>query len=92
MLYKRKVNTNSNAVVYPVHNQPSTQSVLQNSEPCEDNYHPFVSDGLISLTADSEAIPIKILRDTEATQSILAATILLLSEKPLLKPACLYKR
>lgn len=64
----------------PVHYQP-TQSVLQNSEPCKDNYNPFVSDGLISLTADSEAISIKILRDTGETQSILEATILPLSEE-----------
>jgi len=32
-------------------------------------YLPFVSDGFVSLTSDSDAIPVKILRDTGATQS-----------------------
>ena len=39
-------------------------------------YEPFLSEGSLSLTSDSaQSIPIKILRDTGATQSLILADI-----------------
>ena len=45
-------------------------------------YEPVLSGGMISLMGDStNPIPIKILRDTGASQSIILANVLLFSEK-----------
>ena len=62
--------------------------MLQKEKPREGNmdinekYRPFVSEGLVSLCsgAISNSIPVKILRDTRATQSLLLEGILPLSE------------
>ena len=45
-------------------------------------YEPFLSEGFVSLTSDSaQSTPIKILRDTGASQSLILADILPFSEK-----------
>ena len=47
-----------------------------------DIYEPFLSEGFVSLTSDSaQSTPIKILRDTGASQSLILADTLLFSEK-----------
>ena len=49
---------------------------------CPDSiYLPFVSDGSVSLTADSVAVSVKILRDTGATQSLLLQGVLPLTKQ-----------
>ncbi len=46
------------------------------------NYEPFISKGSISLLSDlSNPVPIKILRETGASQSLLVSCILPSSEK-----------
>ena len=42
---------------------------------------PFVSDDFVSLTSDGAAIPVKILRDTGATQLLLLQDVLPLTEE-----------
>ena len=45
-------------------------------------YEPFISDGLVSLNSDfAQSTPIKILRDTGASQSFILAETLAFSEK-----------
>ena len=45
-------------------------------------YEPFLSDGSVSLISDfAQSTPIKILRDTGASQSLILADILAFSEK-----------
>ena len=45
-------------------------------------YEPFLSEGFVSLTSDSaQSTPIKILRDTGASQSLILADTLPFSEK-----------
>ena len=45
-------------------------------------YEPFMSEGIISLVGDlTKPIPIKILRDTSASQSIILPEVLPFSEK-----------
>ena len=43
--------------------------------------HPFVSEGFVSLTKENTQIPIKILRDTGASQSLMIQSALPLSDK-----------
>ena len=46
-----------------------------------ENYKPFISEGLVSLVGDeSSSQKVKILRDTEATQSLLLHSVLPLTE------------
>ena len=47
----------------------------------DSSYLPFVSAGLVSLTAEGVAVPVKILRDTGATQSLLLQGVLPLTEQ-----------
>ena len=42
----------------------------------ESTYLPFISEGLVSLTEDGDTVPIKILRDIGATQSLMVQDIL----------------
>ena len=45
-------------------------------------YEPFMSEGMISLMGDlTKPIPVKILRDTGASRSVILADVLPLSEK-----------
>ena len=43
--------------------------------------HPFVSEGFVSLTEEDEKIPIRILRDTGASQSLMIQSMLPLSDQ-----------
>ena len=43
--------------------------------------HPFVSEGFVSLTEEDEKIPIKILRDIGASQSLMIQSMLPLSDQ-----------
>ena len=45
------------------------------------DYLPFVSAGFVSLTRDSEKVPVKILRDTGALSSFILASVLPFSEQ-----------
>ena len=55
--------------------RPETDSVME-------IYEPFLSDGFVSLNSDcAQSTPIKILRDTGASQSLIFADTLLFSEK-----------
>ena len=55
--------------------RPETDSVME-------IYEPFLSDGFVSLNSDyAQSTPIKILRDTGASQSLILADTLPLSEK-----------
>ena len=55
--------------------RPETDSVME-------IYEPFLSDGFVSLNSDyAQSTPIKILRDTEASQSLILADTLPFSEK-----------
>ena len=44
------------------------------------NYHPFVSKEYVSLLEGGDSVAVKILRDTGATQSLMASHVLPLSE------------
>ena len=46
----------------------------------KDQYNPFISTGYVSLSENSTKVPIEILRDTGATQSLLVEDVLPLSE------------
>ena len=46
----------------------------------EDHYKPFLSQGFVSLSDSSEALPVQILRDTGAVQTLLLEGLLPLSE------------
>jgi len=52
----------------------------QEVEP-DSTYLPFVSEGLVSLTEDDATVPIQILRNTGATQSLLLQDVLPLTEQ-----------
>ena len=55
--------------------RPETDSVME-------IYEPFLSDGIVSLNSDyAQSTPIKILRDTGASQSLILADTLPFSEK-----------
>ena len=42
-------------------------------------YAPFVSDGFVSLVGDSRRVPVKILRDTGASESLIRQAVLTFS-------------
>ena len=52
---------------------------LDKSEIIREEFKPFVSEGFVSLESSSSQVPIKILRDTGATQSLLLEGVLPLS-------------
>ena len=74
-LQKRKTDALVHKVEQPdlVSSQGSQRAPV--SRP-ENTYLPFVSEGLVSLTKDGDTVPIKILRDTGATQSLMVQDIL----------------
>ena len=56
-------------------------SVENNAEYSNDEYKPFISEGLVSLVGDeSSAKPVCVLRDTEVSQSLLHEGVLPLSK------------
>jgi len=72
-LEKRRNNPTGNSLV---------QSVPPPPGPASDdisNYHPFVSKRFVSLTEGGDTVAVKILRDTGATQSLIASNVLSLS-------------
>ena len=74
-LQKQKPNALVHTVEEPglVSTQGSQRAPVNNSE---NTYHPFISKQLVSLTGDGTAVPIRVLRHTEATQSLTAQNII----------------
>ena len=68
-----KSNWHSNA------NRAESSIGLDKSEIIREEFKPFVSEGFVSLESSSSQVPIKILRDTGATQSLLLEGVLPLS-------------
>ena len=69
----------SNALVCTVEESdligsPGSQRVPVNRP--DDTYKPFISEGLVLLTEDGIPVPIKILRDTGATHSLMVQNVL----------------
>ena len=65
----------------PILTRTSKESVSESNSIME-IYEPFISDGFVSLNSDSaQSTPIKILRDTGASQSLILADTLPFSEK-----------
>ena len=60
-------------------NRAESITGLDKSEIIREEFKPFVSEGLVSLESSSSQVPIKILRDTGATQSLLLEGVLSLS-------------
>ena len=52
-------------------NREESSIGLDKSEIIREEFKPFVSKGYVSLECNSSQVPIKILRDTGATQSLL---------------------
>ena len=57
-------------------NRAESSIGLDMSEIIRDEFKPFVSEGFVSLESSSSPVPIKILRDTGATQSLLLEGVL----------------
>ena len=77
-LEKRKNNPTGNSVVRTVREGLPPPGPTQEDM---SNYHPFVSEGYVSLSKGGEAVAVKILRDTGATQSFIASHVLPLSDQ-----------
>ena len=60
-------------------NRAESSIGLDKSEIIREEFKPFVSEGFVSLESSSSQVPIKILRDTGATQSLLLEGVLLLN-------------
>ena len=60
-------------------NRSESSIGLDKSEILREEFNLFVSDGFVSLESSSSEVPIKILRDTGATQSLLLEGVLPLS-------------
>ena len=82
---ERKRNNPSGDLLVSTVNSPVTRNVppVKNSDESlsSTDYHPFVSEGYVSLSEDGETVAVKILRDTGATQSLLVDNTLPLSVK-----------
>ena len=59
---------------------PTAQTTAQSASYNNQCYNPFISKGFVSMSEHGEKIPIDILRDTGATQSLLVDNVLPLSE------------
>ena len=77
-LEKKNATRTSNALVVP---QEPAMPAAQLARDRNHYYNPFISKGFVSLSEDGEKIPIDILRDTGATQSLLADGVLPLSDR-----------
>ena len=65
-----------------VKEEDPTQTERSETDSVTEIYEPFLSDGFVSLNSDyAQSIPIKILRDTGASQSLILADTLPFSEK-----------
>ena len=58
-----------------------TSKAVRSDDSVEDGYKPFVTEGIVSLVDDINSKPIKILRDTGASQSLISEDVLKFSEK-----------
>ena len=79
------VEKNKGIKVNPLHNDKSCIedeiSPDQESDYMENNYKPFISEGVVSLVGDENSSQkVKILRDTGATQSLMLDSVLPLTE------------
>lgn len=62
--------------------EPSFQEVSSTPRPIMEMFEPFIHEGSVALSSDlSDAVSVKILRDTGASQSLLLAETLPFSEK-----------
>ena len=59
-----------------VPNRAASSISLDKSEIIREEFKPFVSEGFVSLESSSSQVPIKILRDTGATQPLLLEGVL----------------
>ena len=76
-LEKRRNHPTGHSLVQAV-NRPSPPSPKPQDL---DSYHPFVSEGRVSLPEGGDTMAVKILRDTGATQSLIASHVLPLSDQ-----------
>ena len=74
---KEKKNPTAN----PVATISNTSSSTNSSVSVQDSYNPFISSGFLSIQENDTPIPIKILRDTWASQSLLVEGVLPLSDE-----------
>ena len=65
----------------PVATINKTTSSTKNSDSVQHSYHPFISSGFLSDQESDSPIPIKILSDTDASQSLLVEGVLPLSDQ-----------
>ena len=70
-----------NPTTNPVATINNTISSAKSSVSMQDSYHPFISSGFLSVQENDTPIPIKILRDTGASQSLLVEGVLPLSDE-----------
>lgn len=62
--------------------EPSCQEVSSTPRPVMEMFEPFIHEGSVALSSDlSDAVSVKILRDTGASQSLLLVEALPFSEK-----------
>ena len=78
MLQKKE---KKNPTANPVATISNTSSSTNNSVSVQDSYHPFISSGFLSIQENDTPIPIKIIHDTGASQSLLVEGVLPLSDK-----------
>ena len=69
-----------------------TQVKTSETDSVMEIYEPFLSDGFVSLSSDyAQSTPIKILRDTGASQSLILADILPFLRRPLMGQMSLFR-
>ncbi|MCP4272495.1 MAG: hypothetical protein GY781_11080, partial [Gammaproteobacteria bacterium] len=78
----KKKNEANNPVGFISHYKlDKKQNELSKSEKVMEDYKPYLSQGTVSSEDDSSPVPIQILRDTGASQTLLCEGVLPLSEK-----------
>merc|ERR1711860_487018 len=78
----KKKNEANNPVGFISHyKQDKKHNELSRSEKVMEDYKPYLSQGTVSSEDDSSPVPIQILRDTGASQTLLCEGVLPLSEK-----------
>lgn len=66
-----------------IKSEPKTSPSFSDREAVEECFKPFISDGLVSLTGSpADQCPVRILRDTACSQSVILSSSLPFSEKP----------
>lgn len=82
------VQTGSSPVLPVVHSSPSFAPVTKEGL---DSYTPFLMDGFVSLSEHSSKVPVTILRDSGASQSVLLEGVLLLSDSSFVRSSALIR-